>query len=169
MKNSERKVHIKHCTESKCKYDDLDCPVVDDIFGSEIPKFQKELGGSRSSLETLLNRDGEKRPVSTLDMKGLMFSEHGGELLFLTKVFQDGMLLGFWSHSPWGTTRNKEEGWAIINPNTMEMVDHVCTLDSGTRTGEFKEWSLNLKLEHGKANFLVNEHGDREWKITESH
>lgn len=129
-------------------------------------KAQLSVGGSRTTIEKVETKNGSA-PRATLDMEELTFSETKGELIFLTKVFKDGTLMGFWSHSPWGTCHDKEQGWALVNPETMTILDSFATLEDGVRQGGFKDWFADLKVDHGKANFLVNEWGDRVWKITE--
>lgn len=130
-------------------------------------KFQDKLH-SRSSIKSRTNRMGDKMPVSSLDMKELTFSDEDS-LIFLTNVFRNGFVLGFWSCSPWGNVRNQERGWALIDTEKMEVVDMCQTLADGQPAGDdFACWRHRVKLEHGRSQFLLDEFGDRIWKMTEN-
>lgn len=74
-------------------------------------------------------------------------------VLFMTHIFSDGNMLGFWSHSPWGTCHDQEVGWAVVNEN-LEVIDSCATLDNGYRMGDIKGW-LQSKIQlHGKRTKL---------------
>lgn len=90
------------------------------------------------------------------------------ELFFLTNVFKDGSFLGFWSHSPWGTCHDKEQGWCILSPE-LEILDTCETLTDGQPAGnDFREWRKNLTEEHGKSFKLKAEwETEQFWKITD--
>jgi len=137
-------------------------------------RFQNSLRSKKS--KDTIKREGSKEvmPRAELDMKGLTFStnrtRHSGDLVFLTKVYKSGdtfFLLGFYSHSPCGNVRDQEQGWMLINYETMEIVDEINTRSMGRSTGEFKEWYKNLGEQYGKAQYLLNELGEKEWKITD--
>jgi len=134
-------------------------------------RYQSTLRSKKS--KDTIKREGSKEvmPRAELDMKGLTFStnstRHSGDLVFLTKVYKGGFLLGFYSHSPCGNVRDQEQGWMLIDSNTMQIIDEVSTRCNGQSTGEFKEWYKRIGETYGKAQYLVNELGDREWKITE--
>lgn len=90
------------------------------------------------------------------------------ELIFLTGIFKNGFVIGFWSHSPWGTTRDKEQGWVIIS-DKMEVVSSCTTKTDGGTAGEnFKDWRSEQKKEFGSATKLCEEFSNELiWKIGE--
>lgn len=100
-------------------------------------------------------------------MKDLTCDHAKGETIFLTKVYKGGQLLGFYSHSPWGTTRDQEQGWQLIDSNTLEILEEIQTRSMGRHTGGFIDWYVEIGKIYGKSQHLVNEAGDRVWKITE--
>lgn len=133
--------------------------------------FQSTLRSKKS--KDTIKREGSKEvmPRAELDMKSLTFStnskRHSGDLVFLTKVYKGGFLLGFYTHSPCGSVRDQEQGWMLIDSSTMQIIDEVSTRSNGQSTGEFKKWQKRISATYGKAQYLVNELGEREWKITE--
>ena len=89
-----------------------------------------------------------------------------GELFFLTNVFADSSLLGFWSHSPWGTTRDQEQGWVVLSKD-LEVISSCETRTSGQNAGnDFRAWRRDQKLIHGRS-FKLCPDWDNEsfWKI----
>lgn len=72
-----------------------------------------------------------------LNLKDETFQANDFEhsLIFLTARFKNGFFLGFWSHSPWGTCSNQEKGWAIINPEILEVIDFCETKSMGNPSG----------------------------------
>lgn len=93
----------------------------------------------------------------------------GGDIIFLTHVFKDGFLLGFWSHSPWGRVNNMEKGWAVINLDG-KIEDMCATVTNGEPAQEdFREWRKDQKELHGAATKLCEEFtGEMIWKLTET-
>ena len=88
-----------------------------------------------------------------------------GSLIFLTHVFKSGHIMGFYSHSPWGSCHDKEQGNLVIDPkgNCVEIIE---TKIDGMKGGEdFKEWRAMVKECYGKAIKLTPE-GENElfWK-----
>lgn len=97
-----------------------------------------------------------ERDNNTLDLKELTFSECSGVhgLIFLTGRLATGHFIGFWSHSPWSTTENQEKGWAIIDPEKMEIIDTCETRSSGNWCGDFRAWRKKIKGQFGKMTIL---------------
>lgn len=91
-------------------------------------------------------------------------------MVFLTHIFKDGCLLGFWSHSPWGTCTNQETGWAVLDPNATRVLDKCEIKSFGMSAGnDFKEWRRRMKELHGSATKLADEHTmETFWKISEA-
>lgn len=91
-----------------------------------------------------------------------------GRLIFLTNVFEDGCVLGFWSHSPWGNTHNQEEGWAVLSVKG-EVLSSCETKTSGLPSGnDFKKWRSEQRWNHGKSFKLCPEwENENFWKITD--
>lgn len=108
-------------------------------------------------------------PTATLNLDDCTFNRKGSStVIFLTGRFQDGYMLGFWSQNPWGTTRNKDRGWAVINTEEMEIVEECEILSSGNPMGnDFTAWRKRMKDEHGKLTIFIDSSGDRVWKMTE--
>lgn len=91
-----------------------------------------------------------------------------GNSLFLTHVFKGGFILGFWSHSPWGTCNDQEQGWALLDSSFKE-VTSCETKTMGLSAGnDFLKWRRKIKDEYGKATKL-SYHWDNclIWKISE--
>lgn len=133
-------------------------------------RFQNSLK-SKKSKEKVKTSGGKSVPRYELDMKGLTFSinsnRYSGNLVFLTKVYKSGHLLGFYSHSPCGNVRDQEQGWMLINGHTLEVVDECYTRSNGRSTGEFTAWYKQIGETYGKAQYLLNSLGEKEWKITD--
>lgn len=95
------------------------------------------------------NSHGDKFPLCDLDLKELMFTQRGtsstGSLIFLTGRFKTGHFLGFWSENPCSTTSDQDKGWAVINPETLEIVDECETRSMGFWSGNFSEWKKHSK------------------------
>lgn len=111
-------------------------------------------------------RSGSIVDDKVLDMNELTFSD-AGLLIYLTGFFRNGNLIGFWSHSPWGTCHDQEQGWCIINSNTLEVVDMCESKTSGASTGLIRQWRKKVKEENGPAKKLLNDWDEQEWKITD--
>ena len=80
-----------------------------------------------------------------------------GVAIFLTNVFKDGTLLGFWSHSPCGRVQDQEVGWMLISP-TGECLDSVETRSYGVSPGQdYKRWRAAIRKEHGSSKRLCDE------------
>lgn len=89
----------------------------------------------------------------------------GGELFFLTNVFKDGHVLGFWSHSPCGRVHDQEQGWALISPD-KKVVDSCETKSYGMPAGnDFRQWRRAITAEYGKSKKLTDRCGSQFWKI----
>lgn len=100
-----------------------------------------------------------------IDMKGNMVSNEDN-LFFLTLKFKDGCLLGFYSHSPWGTTRDQERGWVVIDPKKKEVIDECETYSHGQAGNDFWKWRKKQTKVHGKGTLLLNDM-DEQWKMNE--
>lgn len=124
---------------------------------------------SKKSKETLIQK-GKRVPcveVNMDDFTAIINYRDSYILLFLTKVYSSRYLLGYWSHSPCGTTRDQEQGWMLIDYDKMVVVDDLETRTMGRQTGEYRDWYKNIGTQYGKAKYLVDKYGDRPWKITE--
>lgn len=89
------------------------------------------------------------------------------ETYFLTNVFKDGSFLGFWSHSPWGRSRNQEQGWVVLSPN-LEILDSCETRTSGMPAGnDFRKWRKQQTQEHGKSSKIMYDFGEQMWKMSD--
>jgi hypothetical protein len=93
-----------------------------------------------------------------------------GELFFLTNVFKDGSFLGFWTHSPWGTCHDQEQGWAVFSKE-IKMISSFETKTGGQSTsdgfGGFREWRKIETEIHGKSKKLKPEWDNENfWKIS---
>jgi len=100
-----------------------------------------------------------------IDMKGNMASDEDN-LYFLTLKFKDRCLLGFYSHSPWGTTRDQERGWVVIDPKKKEVIDTCETCYFGSTGKNFAKWRKNQTEIHGKGTLLLDNMDER-WKMSE--
>ena len=90
-----------------------------------------------------------------------------GNVLFLTHIFENGFLFGFWSHSPWGTTRDQEQGWAVLD-REGNIIDGCETRTMGPSAGnDFNLWRKCMIEQYGKRTRLCDENGEMIWKITE--
>lgn len=140
--------------EAEMSYEDGDTRRVQSIE-NKIKQLQNQ--------ETVFTTEGE-----VLNLEDVTFSSYEFEhnLIFLQARFKNGFFLGFWSHSPWGTCHDQEQGWAVINPQTLEVVDHCETKHYGVSTGEFREWRKEMTSQYGKSNLLRNFSGEVEWKIS---
>ncbi len=97
----------------------------------------------------------QKRLPESIDKDLSISTDHG--IIFLTNVFKDGHLLGFWSHSPWGNQHDQEVGWAVLNPD-LKVVDTCETKTMGSPAGnDFRRWRWEQKLQHGPASKLTRE------------
>ena len=96
-------------------------------------------------------------------------------LFFLTNVFRDGCLLGFWSHSPWGRCTDQEKGWVVLD-RELNIVSECETkaftndpqgcLETGVG---FSQWRANQKKLHGSALKLCDDiTGESFWKMSET-
>ena len=95
-------------------------------------------------------------------------TDWGRHLLFLTHVFKDGEVMGFWSHSPWGRETDQEQGWVIIDKDGT-LIDQCATRTNGEPAGEgFRDW-LKFTIKHyGKRTKLCPEWENKLiWKISE--
>ena len=94
--------------------------------------------------------------------KDLAVTTTGGESIFLTGVFKNGNMIGFWSHSPWGRVRDQQQGWMVIDKD-LNHIDSITTFSdgvSGQGLGEnetFNEWRSRIKQENGKSIKLCPE------------
>ena len=87
--------------------------------------------------------------------------------LFLTHVFKDGSLLAFWSHSPWGTCNDQEQGTILLSSD-LEEIDSIATRMHGESQGGFKQWRANVKEMKGGAKKIADEiTGELIWKKSE--
>lgn len=92
----------------------------------------------------------------------------GETCLFLKGKFADGFLLAFWSHSPCGCVRDQEQGYALIDCDTQEIINQCETVTIGMPAGEdFRSWLKEQKEEHGKLKYFTDGHGRHIWKITD--
>lgn len=83
----------------------------------------------------------------------LTITSDTGDLIFLTHVFENGNVMGFWTHSPCGNTRDQEQGNMVLSPSG-KTIDYVPTREYGqTPVGHepFKEWRQRMKEDNGKA------------------
>lgn len=91
-----------------------------------------------------------------------------GVVYYFRSRFADGMVLAFYSHSPWGRCHNMEEGWVVIDTDKSEIVDEVETKSGGMATGEQRAWMKRVRAEHGKTvETYRNEMGEYLWKMGE--
>ena len=94
--------------------------------------------------------------------KDLAVTTAGGETIFLTGVFKNGNMLGFWSHSPWGRVRDQQQGWMVIDKELNE-IDEIKTRDFEAcreALGQFEtfaQWRSRIKSENGRAFKLCPE------------
>lgn len=152
--------------------DEIESKIFD--LEDEIKMFLQDGNTLRvQSIENKVKQLQEQKTVFTgdggiLNLEDATFGayEFEHDLIFLQARFKNGFFLGFWSHSPWGTCHDKEQGWAVINPQTLEVVDYCETKCSGASGGEFREWRKKMTLQYGKSNLLRNFSGDVEWKIS---
>jgi len=90
----------------------------------------------------------------------------GSETYFLTNVFKDGSLLGFWSHSPWGYCKDQEKGWVVFNKE-LEMISYCETVSQGRSAGEdWRTWRKEQTKLHGKSK-RITDGTENIWKIAE--
>ena len=108
-----------------------------------------------------------RTPFATLDLKGCTFSEEKSELFFLTGRYKNGFFLGFYSRDPWGTTRDREQGWGVIDPYKLELVESCESKSYGQYTGEAVHCKKRWKEKYGKLTKLTDVSGEPHWKITE--
>lgn len=109
------------------------------------------------------------RNKNTLDLKGLTFSEHKGVLIFLTARFNDsGFFYGFWTHSPCGLTRDQEQGYVVIDPVRLEIIETCESKTFGRHTGEIKSWRKDITEMYGKQTKLTDLSGEMVWKISDN-
>lgn len=101
-----------------------------------------------------------------IDMKGNMASDKDN-LYFLTLKFNDGCLLGFYSHSPCSTTRDQERGWVTINPKTKEVIDECETYYFGSTGKDFRKWRKKQTEDHGRGTKILDDM-DEQWKMSEA-
>ena len=87
-------------------------------------------------------------------------------LYFLTLKFKDGCLLGFYSHSPWGSTRDQERGWVVIDPKKKEVIDECETYYCGPTGNDFAKWRKKQTEIHGRGTLLLDDMDER-WKMNE--
>lgn len=120
---------------------------------------------SKLKVKTEANR---KIPFSKLDLKDLTFSENKGELLYLTGRYKNGLFLGFYTRSPWGTTKDREQGWGLIDPYELKVVDMCESKTDGRYTGDTRDWKAKTREENGKLTKLTDHSGDLVWKITDN-
>jgi hypothetical protein len=140
----------------------------------EIEMFRQD-GDTRrvQNRESKVQQLQEQKTVFTgdggiLNLEDATFGAYEFEhnLIFLQARFKNGFFLGFWSHSPWGTSHDQEQGWAVINPHTLEVVDYCETKCGGKSSGEFREWRKKMTSQYGKSNLIRNFSGEVEWKIS---
>lgn len=94
--------------------------------------------------------------------------ETGNEIIYLTNVFKDGFLLGFWSHSPWGHLHDQETGWILFDQDLVAI--EICeTRTMGLPAGnDWRSWRKEITRIHGKSYRLAPEWGGEQfWKITD--
>ena len=95
-------------------------------------------------------------------------ADFGGDLLFITGVFNNGFVIGFWSHSPWGNTRNQDRGWAVLDADGA-FVSSCATFYHGHTHDNFREWRESVSRRFGKATKLCDEFsGETLWKMSEA-
>lgn len=92
-----------------------------------------------------------------------------GVHIFLTNVFKDGCVLGFWSHSPWGCVHDQEQGWAVLDKN-LNIIAECETRTSGQSAGnDFRKWRTEQKEIHGSSFKLSREfENEAIWRITDT-
>ena len=91
-----------------------------------------------------------------------------GVSYFFRSQFADGIILAFYSHSPWGRCEDMEKGWVLIDPTKKIILDKCATRSFGFATGEYREWIKGVREEHGKtAKTFRDESGDYLWKMEE--
>lgn len=138
-------------------------------------KFYQENGNTKkaNSIQSVINKLLKQNIVfkndeSTLDLNNSTFytKEFEHSLIFLQARFDNGFFIGFWSHSPWGTTHDQEQGWAIINPETLGIIDYCETKYLGNSIVGFREWRKKMTSKYGKSTFIRNCSGEVEWKIS---
>ncbi len=140
---------------------------------NEIEMFRQDGDARRvHSRENKVQQLQEQKTVFTgdgaiLNLEDATFtSEFEHDLIFLQARFKNGFFLGFWSHSPWGTCHDQEQGYAVVNPETLEVVEYCETKCYGVSSGKFREWRREMTLKYGKSTLLRNFSGDLEWKIS---
>lgn len=105
-----------------------------------------------------------KKTFGTLG-EDLVASTQNG-LYFLTGIFKNGYLLGFWSHSSWGNVHDQEQGWVILSPK-LDVVSSCETRTMGGSAGnDFKKWRNNQKENYGKLTKFADEFSNESfWRI----
>lgn len=87
-------------------------------------------------------------------------------IIYLTGVFKNGFVIGFWTQSPWGHTTDQDRGWAILDTN-LQIIDSCQSYDFGP-THQIREWRHSVKEEYGTAKKLCDEYsGEQFWKLSE--
>jgi hypothetical protein len=89
------------------------------------------------------------------------------KLIFLTGIFKrSDMVLGFWSHSPWGIGHDREKGFAVINTNG-EMVHMFVSESEALKVGgNSRKWRSNIKSLYGElTRFSPEWEGIQFWNI----
>jgi hypothetical protein len=95
-----------------------------------------------------------------------MLSEHvpsdlavstDSHIVYLTNVFKNGYVMGWYSHSPWGCVHDREQGWCLFNEE-MQIIDEVASLSDGMTAGEdVAGWKTDVKQMYGRSKRLLDE------------
>jgi len=87
---------------------------------------------------------------------------------FFRAELTSGMILAFYSDSPWGRCHDMEKGWVIIDPKRKCILEEVATRSMGEATGDYKDWIADIHKQYGKTKKVFrDESGKCLWKMEE--
>lgn len=116
--------------------------------------------------------DGMPVKIDRKDMTAVFSAKKswgGLRTFFITKRYNDGAYLAFWSDSPWGRTRNQDKGWVIIEvpkgKQIGEIKDFVQTYDFGSTSGDYEEDSYADFMKRNKKEHKGYKESYDEWRI----
>jgi len=94
-----------------------------------------------------------------------------GRLYFITKRYNDGSYLAFWSDSPWGRVHNQDRGWVVIKPKKGsqygEVIDFVQTYDFGPNPYNEDDDNYKKFMKRNKEEHKGYKESYNDWKMDE--
>ena len=128
----------------------------------QLPEHLQELCGKPRTV--ISDKEMRFGPDLTVDERASIRTK----TYHLTGVFDNGYFLGFWSHSPWGTCHDREQGWVVVSKD-LKIVRKITTKsDYPFKKRSYKEWRKKVKAQFGTAHQLKHEYSDDLiWNIAE--